>query len=122
MFIGNGFGLMGQGRRGRRGRGRSASSSSSSSSLVARAFGFALASATADGDVAEGPTLSPVTATTPAEMAGLSEVVVVVVAELGDGGVAARAGEWVGRGRRSFDFSHGGVGVLVQGDFWHLVN
>lgn len=73
--------------------------------------------------------MSPVAAATPAEVAGLSEVVVVVVAELCDGGVAARAGKWVGRGRRrrvthysrSFDFSHG-VGVLVQGDFWHLVN
>jgi hypothetical protein len=50
-----------------------------------------LAGAAADGDVTEGPTVSPVATAGLAEVAGLREVVVVVVAELGVGGVAARA-------------------------------
>lgn len=54
----------------------------------AGAFGV-LAAATADGDVAEGATVGPVPAAGFAEVAGLGEVVVVVVAELCVGGVAA---------------------------------
>ena len=50
-----------------------------------------LAGAAADGDVPEGPTVSPVATAGLAEVAGLREVVVVVVAELSVGGVAARA-------------------------------
>lgn len=50
-----------------------------------------LAGAAADGDVAEGPAMSPVATAGLAEVAGLREVVVVVVAELGVGRVAARA-------------------------------
>lgn len=54
----------------------------------------ALASATADGDVAKRSAFGPVAATVLAEMAGLREVVVVVVAELGVGGVAPGTLDW----------------------------
>lgn len=50
-----------------------------------------LAAATADGDIAEGPAFGPVTAAGLAEVARLSEVVVVVVTKFGVGGIAARA-------------------------------
>lgn len=50
-----------------------------------------LAGATADRDVTEGPAVSPVATAGLAEVTGLGEVVVVIVAELGVGGVAARA-------------------------------
>jgi len=52
-----------------------------------------LAAASADGDVAEGAAVGPVAAAGLAEVARLGVVVVVVVAELGVGGVAPRAGE-----------------------------
>lgn len=58
----------------------------------AGAFGV-LAAATADGDVAERAAVGPVAAARLAEVAGLREIVVVVVAEFGVGGVAPRAGE-----------------------------
>lgn len=82
---------MGHGGRGRRGRGGGVRG--------ARALGV-LAGPTADGDVTEGPTLSPVTAAGLAEVAWLGEVVVVVVAELGVGRVAAWAWQWLRLGRR----------------------
>ncbi len=50
-----------------------------------------LTGATADGDVTEGPTVGPVATAGLAEVAWLREVVVVVVAELGVGGVTAWA-------------------------------
>ena len=53
------------------------------------AFGFAATAA--DGDVAEDAAFGPVAAAVFAEVTGLGEVVVVVVAELGVEGVAARA-------------------------------
>lgn len=58
----------------------------------ARALGILSAAAT-DRDVAEGPTVSPVAAAGLAEVTRLREVVVVVVAELGIGGLAPRARE-----------------------------
>ena len=66
--------------------------------MIARALGV-LAGAASDGDVAESATVGPVAAAGLAEVAGLGEVVVVVVTELGVEGVAARAGERVGLGR-----------------------
>lgn len=60
-----------------------------------------LAATAADRDVAESATVSPVTPTGFAEVTRLREVVVVVVAELGVGGVTAWTGEvfWFGRWR-----------------------
>ena len=52
-----------------------------------------LAAAAADGDIAKGAALRPVAATGLAEVAWLRRAVVVVVAELGVGGVAAWAVE-----------------------------
>ena len=57
--------------------------------VVVGALGFAATAA--DGDVAEDAAFGPVAAAVLAEVAGLREVVVVVVAELGVHGVAARA-------------------------------
>uniref|UniRef100_A0A8R7QJD1 Uncharacterized protein n=1 Tax=Triticum urartu TaxID=4572 RepID=A0A8R7QJD1_TRIUA len=56
-----------------------------------RRHGARLAAAAADGDVAERAALGPVAAARLAEVARLGEVVVVVVAELGVGGVAPGA-------------------------------
>lgn len=50
-----------------------------------------LAGATADGDVAESPAVSPVATAGLAEVTGLREIVVIVVAELGVERVAPRA-------------------------------
>ncbi|KAL8251123.1 hypothetical protein R6Q59_034816 [Mikania micrantha] len=63
-----------------------------------RAFGV-LPAATADGYVTEGAAVGPVAAAGLAEMTRLGEVVVVVVAEFGVGGVATGAGEvfWLWR-------------------------
>lgn len=61
----------------------------------ARTFSI-LAAATANWDVTEGATVGPVAAAGLAEMARLREVVVVVVAELGVGGLAAWALELFG--------------------------
>lgn len=58
----------------------------------ARAFGV-LPAAPADGDVAEGAAVGPVAAARLAEVARLREVIVIVVTELGVGGVAPRAAE-----------------------------
>ena len=52
---------------------------------------FVLAGAAADWDVAEGAAFGPVATACFAEVSGLREAVVVVVAEFGVGGVAARA-------------------------------
>nr|ACN26647.1 unknown [Zea mays] len=71
-------------RRRRRGCGRRAGA-------LAAAGGRGLARAAADGDVAERSPARPVAAAGPAEVARLGQVVVVVVAELGVGGLAARA-------------------------------
>ena len=88
----------------------------------ARALGI-LAAATADGDVAEGAAMGPVPATGFAEVARLGVVVVVVVAELGVGGLATGAGEvlLLRRGRRS----SGGLGLgrstaLAGVGGWHV--
>ena len=47
-----------------------------------------LAGPTSNGDVTEGPTLGPITTASLVEVTRLREVVVVVVTELGVGGVA----------------------------------
>ena len=78
----------------------------------------ALGGVVAGGDVAEGATVSPVTAAWFAEVAGLGEGIVVVVAELGVGGIAARALEVVVVLRRRWRAS----GALVVAGFWlHMV-
>lgn len=75
-----------------------------------------LAAAPADGDVAEGAALGPVAAAGLAEVAGLGEAVVVVIAEFGVGGGASRA-IW-----GDLDF----VGVVpsrcqwLDGDLWAI--
>ncbi|KAF5468341.1 hypothetical protein F2P56_012499 [Juglans regia] len=107
-------GLAGHGGRRRRGGGRR------STSGRARALGDALAGATTDGDVAKGAALGPIAAAGLAEVAGLGEVVVVVVAELGGGGTAARARERLSlrwwRVREALLDPHGFV--LVGWHFW----
>jgi len=88
-----------------------------------------LAAPAADGDVAEGPAFCPVPAAGLAEVAGLGEVVVVVVAELGVGGVASRAPEVLlllllllllgvggGGGRRGGGLRPGGGGRIRGGE------
>ena len=67
------------------------------------------AAAAADGDVAEGAAVGPVAAAGLAEVAGLGVVVVVVVAELGVGGVAAWARQVLLLRRRGS--SGGGLGL-----------
>ena len=86
-----GYGLVGNGggRRRRRGRRRISSSASALG-------GGVLAGAATEGHVAKSAALSPVAAAGLAEVAGLGEIVVVVVAELGGEGVAARAREGLG--------------------------
>lgn len=85
-----GCGLVGNGGGRRRGRGRRRRCTASALG------GRVLAGAAAEGHVAEGATLGPVSAAGLAEVAWLGEIVVVVVAKLGGGGVAARAREWLG--------------------------
>jgi hypothetical protein len=90
LLVGGGGGLWGQVEREPRGGGRRRRSSSSRhGGRGARAL--VLAAAPADGHVAERAALGPVPAAGLAEVARLREAVVVVVAELGVGGVAARA-------------------------------
>ncbi|MFS7974044.1 hypothetical protein Hanom_Chr09g00863821 [Helianthus anomalus] len=74
------------------------------------------AAAAADGDVSEGAAVGPVAAAGLAEVTGLGEVVVVVVAEFGVGGVAAGAGEVFGL---IGWWTSGGGAAVVGGVGWH---
>jgi len=83
-----------------------------------------LAAATADGDVAECAAMGPVPATGLAEVARLGVVVVVVVAELGVGGLATGAGEvlLLRRWRRSGRALGLGRSAALAGvGRWHVV-
>jgi len=80
---------------GRRGGRRGARAATAAGRLLAGALGVAPAPA-ADGHVAERAAAGPVAAARLAEVARLRERVVVEVAELGVGGVAARAAERAG--------------------------
>ena len=59
-----------------------------------------LAGPTSNGDVTEGPTLGSITTASLVEVTRLREVVVVVVTELGVGGVAPWAWQRLGLARR----------------------
>lgn len=58
--------------------------------------GLVLPTPSSNRYVPEGPTLGPVPPASLTEVAGLGEVVVVVVAELGVGGIASRAPQILG--------------------------
>ncbi|KAL8241905.1 hypothetical protein R6Q59_012207 [Mikania micrantha] len=83
-----------------------------------------LPAATADGDVTESAAVGPVPAAGFAEMTRLGEVIVVVVAEFGVGGVAARAWKvfWLRRWRTGGGVVGlcGGCSALVAGFRWHF--
>ena len=81
----------------------------------AGAFGV-FATAAADGDVTEGAAVDPVATKGFAEVARLGEVVVVVVTELGVGGVAARTWEMLLFRRRSRSLRRSGSLADVG---WH---
>jgi|UniRef100_A0A804N5F7 hypothetical protein len=90
-----GGGRGGGGGGGGRGGGRRGARAATAGGLLAGALGVAPAPA-ADGHVAERAAAGPVAAARLAEVARLRERVVVKVAELGVGGVAARAAERAG--------------------------